>query len=54
MERDNFEPGAEEALKMLFGGDAPNVKVKYKVDASVHLTGENSNNSFIQRKYNKI
>lgn len=34
----NFEPGAQETLKMLFGGDTCNVKVKYKNDACIRRT----------------
>lgn len=34
----NYDPGAIETLKMLFGGDTCNVKVKYKNDATIRRT----------------
>lgn len=34
----NFEPGSEETLKLLFGGDTCNVKVKYQGDACMLRT----------------
>lgn len=34
----NFEPGSEETLKLIFGGDTCNVKVKYQGDACMLRT----------------